>query len=58
MSAPSPVLADAFGLLSDDLYIHLEEADDLADQDREWSADDMQGARKLIGDLVLVIRAL
>ncbi len=58
MSTFSPALADAFDLLRDNLYVHLHEADYLADQDDEWSADDMQTARKLIGDLVLVIRGL
>ncbi len=58
MSTPSPALADAFGLLSDDLDVHLEEAVCLADQSSEWSTEDMQTARKLIGDLVLVIHGL
>ncbi len=58
MSTLSPALADAFGLLRDDLCLHLDEADYLANQDDEWSADDMDVARGLIGDLVLVIRGL
>jgi hypothetical protein len=58
MSAPSPVLADALRLLSVDLYGHLDEADSLATQNAEWSPDDMLRARKLIGDLVLIIRGL
>jgi hypothetical protein len=58
MSTPSPALADAGDLLHDDLYVHLHEAEYLAEQDDEWSADDMDTARKLIGDLVLVIRGL
>ncbi|MGH3780974.1 MAG: hypothetical protein ACRDR6_26990 [Pseudonocardiaceae bacterium] len=56
MNTLSPVLADAFALLTEDLYTHLEEADCLAQQDREWSADDMDRARKLIDDLVLTLR--
>lgn len=58
MRTPSPTLADAGNLLPDDLYVHLHEAEYLAEQDDEWSAGDMATARKLIGDLVLVIRGL
>ena len=58
MSTPTPALADAGHLLHDDLYVHLDEADYLAEQDDEWSAADIQTARGLIGDLVLVIRGL
>ncbi|HEY6423459.1 MAG TPA: hypothetical protein VIY28_09485 [Pseudonocardiaceae bacterium] len=58
MSTLSPAFADAGRLLHDDLYDHLHEAEYLADQDAEWSADDMATARKLIIDLVLVIRGL
>ncbi len=42
MSTLSPALADAGHLLHDDLYIHLDEADYLAEQDDEWSAADIQ----------------
>ncbi|MGH3834256.1 MAG: hypothetical protein ACRDSF_00920 [Pseudonocardiaceae bacterium] len=58
MSTPSPALAEAGDLLHDDLYVHLHEAEYLAEQDNEWSAADMETARNLIGDLVLVIRGL
>jgi hypothetical protein len=58
LSTPTPALAEAGHLLHDDLYVHLHEADYLAEQDDEWSADDKDTARKLIGDLVLVIRGL
>jgi hypothetical protein len=58
MSALSPAFVDAFGLLRDDLYTHLDEAEYLADQDAEWSGDDIRTARGLIGDLVLVLRGL
>lgn len=58
MSTPSPALAEAGHLLHDDLYLHLQEAEYLAQQDDEWSATDRETARKLIGDLVLVIRGL
>lgn len=58
MGTLSPARADAFRLLRDDLYVHLDEADSLAHQDDEWSSDDMDTARDLIVDLVLVIRGL
>jgi hypothetical protein len=37
-------------------HLHLHEAEYLAEQDDEWSAADGETVRKLIGDLVLVIR--
>ncbi len=58
MSTPASLLADAYNLLLDDLVAHLQEADELADEEGEWSAEDQQAARRLIGDLVLLIRAL
>jgi hypothetical protein len=58
MNSLSPALIDALGLLTEDLYAHLHEAAYLADQDSEWSPDDMNRARGLISDLVLVLRGL
>ncbi|MGH3965934.1 MAG: hypothetical protein ACRDRY_22225 [Pseudonocardiaceae bacterium] len=58
MSAPSPLIADALGLLSHDLYLHLDEADSLGTQNADWTPDDMARARELICDLVIVIRGL
>jgi hypothetical protein len=58
VSTPSPLLADALGLLGNDLYLHLDEADSLVTQNAEWTDDDMDRARDLIVDLVLVIRGL
>lgn len=58
MTTLSLACADAFGLLREDFYTHLEEADCLANQDGEWSDDDIQTARGLIGDLVLALRGL
>ncbi|HWR46672.1 MAG TPA: hypothetical protein VN327_03480, partial [Pseudonocardiaceae bacterium] len=58
MSTPLPLLADALGLLDQDLYTHLDGAENLADQRAGWSAEDMATARELIGDLVLVLRGL
>ncbi|MGH3867319.1 MAG: hypothetical protein ACRDQ4_14475 [Pseudonocardiaceae bacterium] len=58
MTTPSPLVADALGLLGDDLYVHLDEAECLATQVAEWSAEDRERARELIGDLVVVLRGL
>ena len=58
MDTISPVLADAFQLLCTDLYDHLGEAEFLASKAREWSCEDIDSARKLIPDLVVVIRGL
>ncbi|MGH3721604.1 MAG: hypothetical protein ACRDRI_22710 [Pseudonocardiaceae bacterium] len=58
MSTPTPLLADALDLLGYDLLVHLDEADNLADQRARWSEEDITTARELIGDLVLVIRGL
>ncbi|MGH3831212.1 MAG: hypothetical protein ACRDRS_12325 [Pseudonocardiaceae bacterium] len=54
----TPLLADALGLLRNDLCVHLDEAEYLADEDREWSEEDMDQARRLIRDLVLALRGL
>ena len=58
MDPISPVLADAFGLLRTDLYEHLSEAESVADKASEWSWEDIDVVRKLIPDLVVVIRGL
>ncbi|MGH3873864.1 MAG: hypothetical protein ACRDSR_20565 [Pseudonocardiaceae bacterium] len=58
MSTPTPALTAAGHLLHDDLYGHLHEAEYLAEQDDEWSPEDTATARKLISDLVLVLRGL
>jgi hypothetical protein len=58
VSTPASALTDARRLLHDDLYCHLHEAEYLAEQDGEWSAEDQATARKLIGDLVLALRGL
>ncbi|MGQ0775170.1 MAG: hypothetical protein ACT4NY_12245 [Pseudonocardiales bacterium] len=58
MSALTPVQADAFALLSDNLYLHLDEVNSLTIQCWTWSADEMQTASALIRDLVRVIREL
>jgi hypothetical protein len=58
MGTPTPAVADAFGLLQMDLYHHLDEAEFLALKFQEWTEEDADAARKLIPDLVIVIRGL
>jgi len=58
MGTISPVVADAFRLLLMDLHGHLDEAEFLAEKNGEWSDQDSDTARKLIPDLVIVIRGL
>ncbi len=58
MDTISPVLADAFRLLHSDLYGHLDEAEFLALKCCEWSQQDVDTARTLIPDLVVVIRGI
>jgi hypothetical protein len=58
MSALSPVVADAFGLLHMNLYRHLDEAEFLARKCQDWTEEDADTARGLIPDLVVVIRGL
>ncbi len=58
MSTLSPVLADAYELLCLDICTYLDEAESLATQEAEWSADDTDTARELIRHLVLGIRGL
>ncbi len=58
MDMLSAAVADAFGLLRKDLYRHLDEAEFLATNEEEWTEEDIDLARKLIPDLVLVIRGL
>lgn len=58
MGTLTPAVADAFGLLHMDLYRHLDAAEFLARTCREWTEEDVDTARKLIPDLVIVIRGL
>ena len=58
MGTLSPAVADAFGLLQMDLYGHLDGADLLALKYEEWTEEDVDTARTLIPDLVIVIRGL
>jgi hypothetical protein len=54
----SPVEAEAFRLLRDDLYQHLLEAEYLATQNDTWSEEQAERAHEVIPDLVTVIRGL
>jgi hypothetical protein len=58
MDTISPAVTDAFRLLRIDLYAHLDEAEFLATKFDEWSEQDVDTARELIPDLVVVIRGL
>lgn len=58
MDTIPPALTDAFRLLRFDLYAHLDEVEFLATKYDDWSEQDMDTARELIPDLVLVIRGL
>ncbi len=58
MDTISPVVAEAFKLLIDDLYEHLDKAESLAIKYESWKPEDVEVARKLIPDLVTVIRGL
>jgi hypothetical protein len=58
MHTISPVVADAFRLLHTDLYGHLDMAEFLATKQDSWHGADVEAARKLIPDLVVVIRGL
>lgn len=58
MDTPAPLLTDAFRLLLMDLYEHLGEAELLATKTDEWSEEDIESARRLIPDLILLFRGL
>lgn len=58
MSTISPLVAEAFALLQTDLYGRLDDVEQLARKCQEWTDDDIEAARKLIPDLVIVIRVL
>ncbi|WP_116041577.1 hypothetical protein [Amycolatopsis palatopharyngis] len=57
MTTVPAALADAYALLRDDLYDHLDRAEFLAMRCTRWDAQDTATARRLIPDLVDVVRA-
>ncbi|MGQ0778361.1 MAG: hypothetical protein ACT4NY_28795 [Pseudonocardiales bacterium] len=58
MGTLSPLFADAFRLLRDDLYGHLDDAEFLTTKCDEWSDQDIDTAGELIVALVTVVRGL
>jgi hypothetical protein len=57
MITTTPVEAEAFRLLSADLYQHIDEAENLADSG-PWAEQDQEPIRLVIHDLVTVVRCL
>ena len=58
MDTLAPIITDVFRLLCTDLYEHLNAAEFLANKTVECSRQDVDATRKLIPDLVVVIRGL
>lgn len=58
MDTIPPAVADAYHLLQRDLYLHLDEAEHVADTGHPWTDQDLDTACTLIFDLVRVIRGL
>jgi hypothetical protein len=58
MNTLSPVVSDAFKLLRQDLYLHLDNAEFLAAGYDIWSETEIESARALIQDLVTVLRGV
>jgi hypothetical protein len=58
MDTLAPAVADAFDLLREDLYRQLDEAESSALSYQDWEQDDIDTARKLIPNLVLILRGL
>ena len=56
-TTPSPE-ADARAMLHNNLLEHLEEAENLGNQYQVWSADDVESVRKIVPDLVMIIRTV
>ncbi|SFB14237.1 hypothetical protein SAMN05216266_105188 [Amycolatopsis marina] len=54
----SPALAHAFALLRNDLYTYLDVTEALATDNAVWRPEDVRSARRVIGDLVEVIRSV
>ncbi|MCU1683701.1 MAG: hypothetical protein JWQ81_4440 [Amycolatopsis sp.] len=54
----TPAKAEAFRFLRDDLFLHLDEAEFLAQKCEQWVEEDVDQARRLIADLVVTIRTV
>lgn len=57
MNIISPATKEAYGLLRNEIYVHLEGAEYLA-QEFRWDAREQDMARKVIPDLVTIIRGM
>jgi hypothetical protein len=57
LTFPMSILNDAHRLLCDDLFLHLDEAEALANEDY-WSEQELGLARTVIPNLVTVIRGI
>jgi hypothetical protein len=58
MDAITPALADAFRLLRQDIYGYLDEAEFLSTKLAEWTPEDARSARRLVPDLVTIVRGI
>jgi hypothetical protein len=58
MEPITPALADAFRLLRQDIYGYLDEAEFLATKLDDWTEEDADSARKLVPDLVTIVRGI
>jgi hypothetical protein len=58
MDAMTPALADAFRLLRQDIYGYLDEAEFLSTKLTEWTPEDARTARRLVPDLVTIVRGI
>ncbi|HEU5474534.1 MAG TPA: hypothetical protein VFV67_28140 [Actinophytocola sp.] len=58
MKKLSPLVSDAFRMLREDLYRHLDDAETLATGHWPWSDAETESARALIEDLITVIRGV
>jgi hypothetical protein len=58
MTSLSSATAEAFRLLRDDLFTHLDEAEFVAMKCDPWESEDVASARRLIEDLVVTIRTV
>jgi hypothetical protein len=58
MDAIAPALADAFSLLRQDICGYLDEAEFLSTKLTEWTDEDAESARRLVPDLVTIVRGI
>jgi hypothetical protein len=58
MDEMTPALAEAFRLLRQDIYGYLDEAEFLSTKLTEWTEEDAESARRLVPDLVTIVRGI